>query len=150
MTPPRSGSPPHNTSSTASAQTRDIRLPHHKAEVSHIAVDIGGSLAKLVYFSREPNGAGGKLSFKNFETERIDELIEFMDRLVNGKREKLLRGSASKEDVLYVMATGGGAYKFYDKIKDALGIEIYREDEMECLIVGAPPTSLHHHTPSRC
>ena len=34
--------------------TRDIRLPNHKAVVSHIALDIGGSLAKLVYFSREP------------------------------------------------------------------------------------------------
>lgn len=65
-----------------------------------------------------------------------------MDGLVNGKREEVLRG---KEDVLYVMATGGGAYKFYDKIKDALGVEIYREDEMECLIVGecapSPPAA---------
>lgn len=60
-----------------------------------------------------------------------------MDRLVNGKRTKLQQGTAGKEDVLYVMATGGGAYKFYDKIKDALGVEIYREDEMECLIVGS-------------
>lgn len=33
--------------------TRDIRLPNHKAVVSHVALDIGGSLAKLVYFSRE-------------------------------------------------------------------------------------------------
>jgi len=34
------------------------------------------------------------------------------------------------------MATGGGAYKYFDKIQEALGVEIYREDEMECLIVG--------------
>ena len=33
--------------------TRDIRLPNHRAVVSHVALDIGGSLAKLVYFSRE-------------------------------------------------------------------------------------------------
>jgi type II pantothenate kinase len=35
-----------------------------------------------------------------------------------------------------VVATGGGAYKFYDKIRAALGVEVMREDEMECLIVG--------------
>lgn len=34
------------------------------------------------------------------------------------------------------MATGGGAYKFYDIIRDALEVEVLREDEMECLIVG--------------
>lgn len=34
------------------------------------------------------------------------------------------------------MATGGGAYKFYDKIRDALGVDVLREDEMECLIIG--------------
>lgn len=34
------------------------------------------------------------------------------------------------------MATGGGAYKYYDKIKDVLGVDVIREDEMECLIIG--------------
>lgn len=39
----------------AQYDTREIRLPNHKAVVSHVALDIGGSLAKLVYFSREPH-----------------------------------------------------------------------------------------------
>lgn len=39
----------------AQHDSRDIRLPNHKAVVSHVALDIGGSLAKLVYFSREPH-----------------------------------------------------------------------------------------------
>ena len=39
----------------AQHDTKDIRLPNHKAVVSHVALDIGGTLAKLVYFSREPN-----------------------------------------------------------------------------------------------
>lgn len=43
-----------------------------------------------------------------------------------------------RRDGLHVMATGGGAYKFYDKIRDRLGVDMYREDEMECLIVGLP------------
>ena len=34
------------------------------------------------------------------------------------------------------MATGGGAFKYYDKIKTKLGVEVLREDEMECLIIG--------------
>ena len=29
-----------------------------------------------------------------------------------------------------------GAYKFYDKIRAALGVDVLREDEMECLIIG--------------
>ncbi|EJD52204.1 fumble [Auricularia subglabra TFB-10046 SS5] len=41
----------------ASPETRDSRgiyLPNHIEPVSHIAVDIGGSLAKVVYFTRSP------------------------------------------------------------------------------------------------
>jgi type II pantothenate kinase len=34
------------------------------------------------------------------------------------------------------MATGGGAFKYYDRITKALGVEVKREDEMECLIIG--------------
>ena len=34
------------------------------------------------------------------------------------------------------MATGGGAYKFYKMIREALGVDVVREDEMECLMIG--------------
>ena len=34
------------------------------------------------------------------------------------------------------MATGGGAFKFYDRLREVLGVEIIKEDEMECLIIG--------------
>ena len=34
------------------------------------------------------------------------------------------------------MATGGGAYKYYDRLKEVLGVEVIREDEIECLIIG--------------
>lgn len=34
------------------------------------------------------------------------------------------------------MATGGGAYKYYDEMRRVLGVEVLREDEMECLIMG--------------
>ncbi|PQE05989.1 pantothenate kinase protein [Rutstroemia sp. NJR-2017a BBW] len=120
--------------------TKDIRLPNHTAVVSHIAVDIGGSLAKLVYFSREPHSRepGGRLNFMNFETDRIDDCVEFMKHL-QAKQQKL---NGSRPGDLCVMATGGGAYKYYDKIKEALGVDVIREDEMECLIIGMETSSL--------
>ncbi|KHJ31512.1 putative pantothenate kinase [Erysiphe necator] len=122
------------TANGASHSTKDIRLPNHTAVVSHIAVDIGGSLAKLVYFSRELHSQdpGGRLNFKNYETEYVDDCVEFMKQLK--AKQQMLNGSQPGE--LCVMATGGGAYKFYDKIKEALGVDVLREDEMECLIIG--------------
>ncbi|ETS84272.1 hypothetical protein PFICI_02297 [Pestalotiopsis fici W106-1] len=115
-------------------ETKDIRLPNHTAVVSHIAVDIGGSLAKLVYFSREAHSRepGGRLNFMNFETDRIDDCIEFMKHL----QDKQLALNGSRSGDLCVMATGGGAYKFYEKIRERLGVDVVREDEMECLIIG--------------
>ncbi|KAJ4298704.1 hypothetical protein N0V88_003736 [Collariella sp. IMI 366227] len=129
----RSGSPGRH-------ETKDIRLPNHTAVVSHIAVDIGGSLAKLVYFSREAHSTepGGRLNFLSFETDRIDECLECM-RQLKDKHLELNGGSNGSRAVnndLCVMATGGGAYKFYDKIRDVLGVDVLREDEMECLIIG--------------
>ena len=95
---------------------------------------IGGSLAKLVYFSREPHSKdpGGRLNFVKFETDRITNCIEFMYRLQ--KKHKQLNGGATED--LCVMATGGGAFKYYEDIRKRLGVEVLREDEMECLIIG--------------
>ncbi|KAF2097229.1 fumble-domain-containing protein [Rhizodiscina lignyota] len=116
-------------------QTQDIRLPNHRAIVSHIAVDIGGSLAKLVYFSHEPKSIelGGRLHFQKFETDKIETCIDFMRRL---KLEHQQQNGLNPKEQLCVMATGGGAFKYYEKIKEALGVEVLREDEMECLIIG--------------
>ncbi|KAK7962410.1 uncharacterized protein PG986_003235 [Apiospora aurea] len=115
-------------------ETKDIRLPNHTAVVSHIAADIGGSLAKLVYFSREAHSTepGGRLNFLSFETDRIDDCIEFMKHL----KDKQFELNGSRPGELLVMATGGGAYKYYDKIRERLGVDVLREDEMECLIIG--------------
>ena len=114
---------------------RDIRLPNHTSMVSHVAADIGGSLAKVVFFSRENGHAesGGRLNFLSFETEKIDDCIEYL-RLLQWKHRKT--NGQSKATELSVMATGGGAYKFYDRIKERLGVDVIREDEMECLIMG--------------
>jgi type II pantothenate kinase len=80
---------------------------------------------------------GGRLNFLKFETDKIESCIDFMRKLKGDYQQ--LNGSAPDE--LCVMATGGGAFKYYDKMKDALGVEVMREDEMECLIIG----TLHYN-----
>jgi type II pantothenate kinase len=142
--PPDVSTPDGNGNGRSRRYTRDIRLPNQKKKVSHIAVDIGGTLAKVVYYTPEsrlgPEGeSGGRLNFLCFETERVDDCIAFI-RDINDKHKASRNNGATGEDEedekLSVMATGGGAYKFYDKIKETLNVEIVREDEMECLIVG--------------
>lgn len=91
----------------------------------------------MVYFTRELDAAdnGGRLNFINFETHRIDLCIDFIRQL----KEKHERRNGTGRDELCVVATGGGAYKYYDKLKEALNVNILREDEMECLITGMDP-----------
>jgi len=55
-------------------------------------------------------------------------------RKLQQKHRKRLNGQYSKD--LCVVATGGGAFKYYDEIKRRVGVEVMREDEMECLIIG--------------
>lgn len=77
---------------------------------------------------------GGRLNFLKFETDQIDECFQFV-RQLKMEQQQLTNGSISPEQ-LCVMATGGGAYKYYDEMKRVLGVEVLREDEMECLIMG--------------
>lgn len=81
-----------------------ILLPNQSDDISHLAVDLGGSLIKLVYFSRHEdrssndkrkktlkerlgisNGSrrsypilGGRLHFVKFETNKINECLDFI------------------------------------------------------------------------
>ena len=92
----------------------------------------------MVYFTPELNSTdhGGRLNFIKFETHRIDLCIDFIKQLKDDHEK--LNGSAPGE--LCVVATGGGAYKYYDRLREALNVDILREDEMECLITGGLPT----------
>lgn len=121
--------------------TKNITLPKHNTEVIHIAVDIGGTLTKLVYFTKSPatelGRNGGKLHFKDFQTEGFStEVLRFMIRLI-----KKSTNTKSRPPITYILATGGGAHKFYDLMTDTfrkrkLPMKIVAEDEMECLIRG--------------
>ncbi|KAI4383562.1 hypothetical protein MLD38_009388 [Melastoma candidum] len=127
---------------------------------SHLAIDIGGSLIKLVYCSRGSgesaadenccsstesakisNGInfhslrGGRLHFQTFETSKVADCIEF----IRSKKTDFgggwhLEGSKEKN---VIKATGGGAYKFADLFKEQLDIVLDKQDEMDCLVAGA-------------
>lgn len=121
--------------------TKNITLPKHNSEIIHISVDIGGSLTKLVYFtkSKQINDElnGGKLHFKDFQTENFQtEVLKFMINLIRRSFDK-----KTLPPITYIMATGGGSQKFYNLmnktfIKNKLPMKIMAEDEMECLIKG--------------
>ncbi|XP_059656400.1 pantothenate kinase 2 isoform X2 [Cornus florida] len=81
-----------------------ILLPNQSDDISHLALDIGGSLIKLVYFSRHEDRSanderkksgkarlgvsngnrrsfpilGGRLHFVKFETTKINECLDFI------------------------------------------------------------------------
>ncbi|WOO79464.1 Pantothenate kinase 2 [Vanrija pseudolonga] len=224
--------------SPATRDSRGIYLPHYIEAVSHIAIDIGGSLAKVIYFTRSShpvpttpprsdpsspflapaqtlssptssssstlphapdslasssssgefhpptprpviNGAltpgilsnaraqsrsgsparpkkrggigghhrfrrtslpdplpGGLVNFARFETERVDDLIEFLQDLIADSARANRVSLDQMKSMVKVMATGGGAHKFYDRLTTELGVEVRREEEMECLILG--------------
>lgn len=119
---------------------KNITLPLHNSEIVHIAVDIGGTLTKLVYFTKNrklsTGGGGGRLHFKDFQTESFpEEALTFMIKLVQKLCKKL------DPPITYIMATGGGAHKFYSLMnksfkKNKLPMRIVATDEMECLIRG--------------
>lgn len=85
-----------------------------------------------MYFKSSADCKGGRLHFKKFETEKIDECIDFIAELVEDARQ-LTDGTTER----VLKATGGGAHLYYEKLSRKLpGIIVQKEDEMECLITG--------------
>ncbi|XP_033759357.1 4'-phosphopantetheine phosphatase-like isoform X1 [Pecten maximus] len=129
----------------------DEQVFRNLKNAKHFAIDIGGSLAKLAYSSTlqrrtslvseefsEQEGAGciyqvseedeftNRLHFVKFETRLIETCLDFIQRH--------LKGSPLKDKV--IKATGGGAHKYRHLINSKLGVQIDKEDEMQCLIQG--------------
>ncbi|CAH9069588.1 unnamed protein product [Cuscuta epithymum] len=143
-----------------------ILLPNQSDDIFHLALDIGGSLIKLVYFSRHEgrqvddkrkrkvkerfgvsNGnrrtypiLGGRLHFVKFETSKINECMDFISSKqlhCGGLDTPRWRSESPHNENTIIKATGGGAYKFADLFKERLGVSIEKEDEMNCLVAGA-------------
>ncbi|XP_015678542.1 pantothenate kinase 4 [Protobothrops mucrosquamatus] len=115
------------------------------------AIDIGGSLAKLAYYSTVQHKVArvqsfdqsckdvehespyevtvqeeitARLHFIKFENTYIETCLDFIkDHLVNTETK-------------VIKATGGGAYKFKELIEKKLGLKLDKEDVMTCLIKG--------------
>jgi type II pantothenate kinase len=85
---------------------------------------------------RVQNFPGGSLNFERFETDNIDACVEFIQTLI--KRSAEVNGVSVEEmrKGVQIVATGGGAHKFYELFNGTLEVEVQREDEMECLIEG--------------
>lgn len=79
---------------------------------------------------------GGSLNFVRFETEHIDDCVEFIQSLIT---HSATLNDVSMEEMqkgVKIMATGGGAHKFHELFSGVLAVEVRREDEMECTIEG--------------
>ncbi|KAJ1418261.1 Type II pantothenate kinase [Sesbania bispinosa] len=140
-----------------------ILLPNQSDELIHMALDIGGSLIKLVYFSRHEDKStdkrkrivkerlgisngnrtsypilGGRLHFVMFETGKINECLDFIHskQLHCGGLESRFSDAVGDQNGI-IKATGGGAYKYADLFKERLGVSLDKEDEMDCLVAGA-------------
>ncbi|XP_061366808.1 pantothenate kinase 2 [Gastrolobium bilobum] len=141
-----------------------ILLPNQSDDISHLALDIGGSLIKLVYFSRHEDQStndkrmrnakdqlgftngnrrshpilGGRLHFVKFETSKINDCLDFIysKQLHCGGWESDYSDAVADQNAI-IKATGGGAYKFADLFKERLGLSLEKEDEMDCLVAGA-------------
>lgn len=169
---PRSSSRPQLDLSGAAIQANceernpTILLPNQSDDISHLALDIGGSLIKLVYFSRREeqssddrrkrsikqrfgitNGnrrsypiLGGRLHFVKFETGKLNECLDFISskQLHHGGIDSpSWRSGGQTDQNIVIKATGGGAYKFADIFRERLGVSLDKEDEMDCLVAGA-------------
>jgi type II pantothenate kinase len=86
--------------------------------------------------SLPPNFPGGTLNFARFETEKIDELVDFLKILISTSASTNHVTEEEMKKGIKIIATGGGAHKYYDILVEELGIGVSREDEMECLITG--------------
>lgn len=86
--------------------------------------------------SLPPNLPGGTLNFARFETEKVDELVAFLQDLI---KQSAATNQVTEEQMrkgVKVVATGGGAHKYYNYLVEGTGLSVHREEEMECLTTG--------------
>lgn len=124
-------------------------------ESSALALDIGGSLAKLIYL--QPYGSHttapplvihkvdgniatalsvhvpelkGTLHFFAFETRNIHQLVRFIRTHWANDR------APNPDDHRLIRATGGGSYKYATTFIEEIGVQLVRLDEMSCTVAG--------------
>jgi len=143
--------------------TRSIKLPvtldialRNIKDAKMFAMDIGGSLTKIAYYSTVPlkqivygsqvpaddtsdelqmgdeavykMTEGARLHFIKFETKHIEATLDYIRSSFMGTQPQIIDST--------IKVTGGGAYKYADMIEKKLGFSISKADEMECMIRG--------------
>jgi type II pantothenate kinase len=95
-----------------------------------------GFLRDTILKHRVQHFPGGSLNFERFETDDIYACVEFIQDLIERSAE--INGVSIEEmrKGVKIMATGGGAHRFYELFMERLHVDVRREDEMECLIEG--------------
>ncbi|XP_049852310.1 4'-phosphopantetheine phosphatase isoform X1 [Schistocerca gregaria] len=138
---------------------KSIKLPDtvevfgNLKNAKRFAIDIGGSLTKIAYYSTVPHrrviyeverddgtsqsseehrlyevSEGARLHFIKFETKYIENCLNFIEANLVNSRENMVGKT--------IKATGGGAYKYTELLQQKLGLSVDKEDEMSCLIKG--------------
>ncbi|XP_073459107.1 4'-phosphopantetheine phosphatase [Aquarana catesbeiana] len=141
---------------SGASMDKSITLPpdeifRNLENAKRFAIDIGGSLTKLAYYSTVQHrvakvrsfdhtgkDADRKLLYEISEQEEITARLHFI-KFENTYIETCLnfiKDHLVNTDTKVIKATGGGAYKFKDLIEKKLGLKVDKEDEMTCLIKG--------------
>lgn len=122
----------HQASSSSSSSSSNLRAKSASAS----AKPRTGSKAQRSASFTAPI-PGGWLNFAKFETGDIESCIAYLNQLIEtSSASHNISTSEFKARHVKIMATGGGAHLFYDKLSHDLGVEVRKEEEMECLIAG--------------
>eukprot|EP00916_Digyalum_oweni_P014863 GHVL01024306.1.p1 GENE.GHVL01024306.1~~GHVL01024306.1.p1 ORF type:complete len:513 (-),score=60.34 GHVL01024306.1:795-2333(-) len=111
---------------------------------SKVALDIGGTLAKIVYLvspDEEEHDTLGTSTDETLQIRTIDGNIFKMKVLIfpTAKIDSLIKFVSDEKLVsegVKLPVTGGGSYKFADHIQNRLKVVIEKYDEMESLVKG--------------
>ncbi|KAK3512631.1 hypothetical protein QTP70_018762 [Hemibagrus guttatus] len=149
------------TDSGSHSMDKSITLPpdeifRNLENAKRFAIDIGGSLTKLAYYSTVQHKVAkvrsfdhtAKTSIQNeadgeplYEISVQEEItarlhfIKFENRYIETCLD-FIKDHLVNTETKVIKATGGGAYKFKDLIEKKLKLKVDKEDEMTCLIKG--------------
>ncbi|KAJ9122383.1 hypothetical protein QFC22_001805 [Naganishia vaughanmartiniae] len=128
------GDAPGTAGDAGKSAERDANIPTPSRGKGRVGTPRGHSLLRRS--SLPPNFPGGTLNFVRFETEKIDELVLFLKTLISTSASTNHVTEEEMKKGVKILATGGGAHKYYSTLVEELGMSVSREDEMECLITG--------------
>jgi type II pantothenate kinase len=130
---PRSASPSRESVKHTGALTPLILDTPHIANGFNLQDEL---VRDTILRRASQNFPGGSLRFERFETDNIEDCVEFIQSLIERSAKVNHVSIEEMRRSVHIMATGGGAHKFCELFGDRLMVDFRREDEMECLIEG--------------